>query len=286
VLAVAADEMGNVFVTGREIGEDSFIGKYKDDGTLDWMERFDLEAGRATEARSVSADNLGNAYIAGATFTYPPDPILPLPPDNNVFLAKYDSAGNQVWVRHIEGDTSEGAYGIAVDSLNNAYITGASTGGLLLVSKYDPEGNLVWIDLPFTAWGRAIAIDLLGNVYVTGQVNHSSLGSGDDVFVSKYDPIGSMLWTTDFGSARHDRGAAIALDGLGNVYITGETQRNSGRNDGSSDVFVARLSPVPEPATIVMFVVGSAGLVVFYRKASGGVGDPRRARASRTRGRI
>jgi hypothetical protein len=186
-----------------------------------------------------------------------------IPGDRNVFLAKYDSTGNQLWARHIESVADEWSDGIAVDGFGSAYITGIS-GSRLLVSKYDLDGNHVWTDTSSIGWGRGIDVDVLGNAYVTGQTGFE----GSDVFVTKFDENGSVLWTQEFGSESIDHGIAISLDGLGNVYVTGETFGNmAAPNAGDFDVFVARLSPVPEPTTIVLFAVGLVGVAISCRPA-------------------
>ena len=72
-----------------------------------------------------------------------------------------------------------------------------------------------------------------------------------------------MRWTLQFGTESHDSGAAVALDDLGNVFITGITRGSlGGPHVGSNDVFVAKLV-VPEPGTLVLLIGGGLGLVLL-----------------------
>ena len=72
---------------------------------------------------------------------------------------------------------------------------------------------------------KAITVDRLGNVYVTGQ----SVGSGTsfDYATVKYTPAGEEQWVERFNSANNqsDGAVAIAVDNAGNVYVTGSTAR-------------------------------------------------------------
>ena len=69
---------------------------------------------------------------------------------------------------------------------------------------------------------KAIAVDSSGNVFVTGYATGS--GSGSDYATIKYSGAGVPLWTNRYDVLGHDDKAnAIAVDGTGNVFVTGET---------------------------------------------------------------
>ena len=80
--------------------------------------------------------------------------------------------------------------------------------------------------------GYGIAVDGSGNVYVTGDSDatwngpagqnplHAYSGSYD-IFVLKLDSSGAYQWHTFYGSSSWDYGFGIAVDGSGNVYVTG-----------------------------------------------------------------
>ncbi len=112
--------------------------------------------------------------------------------------------------------------------------------------------------------GCGVAVDDSGNVYVTGEFdatgdfdpgsgvdNHTSNGSAD-VFLSKFDSSGAFGWACSWGGSEHDGGSDVAVDGSGNVYVTGSFSSDavdfdpgSGvdnhTSNGSSDVFLIKL---------------------------------------------
>jgi hypothetical protein len=84
--------------------------------------------------------------------------------------------------------------------------------------------------------GNSIAIDGSGNVYVTGYsetswgspVHDHSTGSNMDIMVLKLDNSGALQWNTFYGSGNTDEGKGIAVDGIGNVYVTGHSNTSWG----------------------------------------------------------
>lgn len=111
--------------------------------------------------------------------------------------------------------------------------------------------------------GNAIAVDGLGNAYLTGRTGSSnfpttsgafdtSWNGSNDVFVTKLNPSGTALvYSTYLGGGDSDEGTGIAIDGSGNAYITGDTRStdfptNSSAFDTSyhdwGDVFVSKLN--------------------------------------------
>ena len=79
--------------------------------------------------------------------------------------------------------------------------------------RYDGADNL----------RNAIAIDRFDKIYVTGR--HYNAGTGYDYITTKYDSSGNKLWEAYYSSTseRTDEAKAVALDDLGNVYVTGQT---------------------------------------------------------------
>ncbi|SVD44970.1 uncharacterized protein METZ01_LOCUS397824, partial [marine metagenome] len=162
---------------------------------------------------------------------------------------------------------------VAVDSSGNVYTTGyfagtvnfgagnvASAGGDdVFVTKFDSSGAHVWT-VTFGGTGNdqgwRVAVDGSGNVYTTGYFEGTvNFGAGDvtsagatDVFVTKLNSAGAHQWTTTFGGTSSDVGYGVAVDGSGNVHVTGHFNGtvNFGAGNvtavGASDVFVTKLN--------------------------------------------
>jgi uncharacterized delta-60 repeat protein len=209
-MAIAVDGSGNVYVTGHSQGSDNDYGfatvKYSTSGKRLWVRRYDGQGKDHYFAKAIAVDGSGNVYITGENATI-----------------KYNTNGKLLWAR------SENAKAIAVDGSGNVYITGGANGDYSTI-KYDTNGTLLWGKTykgpgNRTDYALAIAVDKSGNVYVTGQ----SLGSGSDndydYVTIKYNTNGTLLWTKRYNGPGNgfDSANAIAVDGSGNVYVTGES---------------------------------------------------------------
>lgn len=224
--AIAVDNQGNVYVTGRSwngTDYDYATVKYDTNGNLLWVSRYNGSGRRDDDARALVVDSRGNVYITGVswggTSTY-----------DDYATVKYDANGNQLWVVRYETNRYDGANALAVDNQGNVYVTGQSSGSTTLddylTVKYDANGNLLWIrryDGPSSSWdvATALAVDGQGHVYVTGR----SMGqvTSFDYATVKYDTNGNQLWAVRYDGPRNSRDEAVALavDGQGNVYVTG-----------------------------------------------------------------
>jgi hypothetical protein len=148
------------------------------------------------------------------------------------------------WVRQYESGFSpqfDYPNDIAVDNSGNAYVTGGSWGPDQLPDmatiKYNSAGDTLWVrryNGPGNSWddGRAITLDSLGNVYVTGWT-HSDEQFFNYVTI-KYTASGAEQWVAQY-NAGDDRALDIALDASGNVYVTG-TSSGSGTADDYATV--------------------------------------------------
>lgn len=90
----------------------------------------------------------------------------------------------------------------------------------------------------------SVSADSLGNVFTSGRT-YGSLGGpnagGSDAFVSKYDSSGVLQWIRQLGTADADVSYGVSADGLGSVYISGETDSSlGGPLSGSADAFLGK----------------------------------------------
>src|SRR3990172_4776861 len=145
----------------------------------------------------------------------------------------------QAWVARYNGPDYgvDEAFAIAVDGQGNVYVTGASgysTDMDYATIKYDSNGNQLWA-ARYNGPGNggdgafAIAVDGQGNVYVTGQSWGGA--TNDDYATIKYDTNGNQLWVARYNGPGNsdDEAYRIAVDGQGNVYVTG-TSGGGGTN--------------------------------------------------------
>jgi hypothetical protein len=244
---IATDENGNSYVTGffqgsatfgstvltSSGGRDMFIAKYDAVGKVVWAQK---GGGIGDDnGYGIAVDGSGNSYVTGtfgilglsgingpsATFG---TTTLTRSGSFDIFIAKYDAAGNAVWAKNAGGTSSDQGFDIAIDGSGNPYITGlfqsratfgstiltASGSSDIFIAKYDVAGNAVWAQ---NAGGTSldqgfdIAIDGSGYSYLTGWFEGSATfgsttltSSGSSViFIAKYDAEGNAVWAQKAG---------------------------------------------------------------------------------------
>jgi len=199
----------------------------------EWVARYDGGIRNSEWAYALAVDSSGNVYVTGYS--------RGSSTSNDYATVKYDSDGNQQWVARYNGpgNNHDYAYALAVDSSGNVYVTGQSYGGTnydYATVKYDSNGNQQWVaryngpannkDVAY-----ALAVDSSGNVYITGY----SYGSGtqNDYATIKYDSSGFQQWVSRYNGPGNssDNARALAVDGSGNVYVTGDSYGSGTQRD-------------------------------------------------------
>lgn len=277
---IAIDSSGNAFITGtassgfpvvapiqNRVGgdTDAFIAKINPAGSALVYSTF--LGGRLNDSGSdIAIDASGSAYVTGTT-TSTNFPLLnPIQGSNagsdDAFVTKVNAAGTAlVYSTYLGGINSDSGFGVAVDSLGNAHVTGttfspnfptanafqpARAGGWeAFVTKLNATGNAfvystyvggsIVADLfDFGEDGQAIAVDGDGNAYVTGQTTTVDFptfnarqsfyaGGFTDAWVGKFSPSGSRIFVSYLGSTGSDHGDSVAVDPSGNIFVTGVT---------------------------------------------------------------
>ncbi|MGD9125784.1 MAG: SBBP repeat-containing protein [Planctomycetia bacterium] len=275
--AMTTDETGNLYVSGMMfyILADAFAAKLDSSGTSLWTAsspRLGMDY-----ANDIALDNLNNVCIAAQTQPASDG-------DTDILLIKYDNDGDTLWSKRTGTGEDDTSLGIATDASRNIYVTGKTAGNLsnnnaggadAFVRKYNENGQLLWA----RQWGTTgedegtdIAIDASGNIYLLGTTEGEMAGpnaGGLDVFVRKYDSTGDLAWTKQFGTVGDDTGRRLMVDNLGNIYFTGYTSGNfagPGTHMGENDIFLAKITEVPESSTIVLVLMGLVALVMVRRK--------------------
>jgi len=216
---VAADDVGNSYVTGQYLmtvdfdpgegvdehtafgGPDVFLSKFDAKGDFQWARTWGAMSG--DRGCAVAVDRQGDCYVTGYFETSYGDPTVDFDPGPgveerstngglNVFLSKFDSSGEFQWVVTLlnsQWSRDEGA-DVAADEEGNAYITGLFYGTV----DFDPGPSVA----EYTSQGQ------------------------EDAFLAKYTSDGELLWARTWGGYSEDRGQGVAVDDLGNAYVTGD----------------------------------------------------------------
>jgi hypothetical protein len=283
---VSTDHLGNVYISGSTTGvldgsniggSDAFVAKYSANGNHLWTRQ--LGSTELDFNTLVSADGLGNVYLAGRTNGSLGGPNEP--GDLDAWLAKYTAEGNLEWTRQFGTTKLDTAYGVSADGLGNVYFTGTTRGSLdgpsvgesdAYLAKYDQAGNLLWVrqlgsSSPDHSWD--VSADALGNAYIVGHTGDSAGGHNANAFAAMYNAAGNLQWVYQFGTNTNDAATGVSADAHGNVYIVGTTSGNlGGTNAGDADVFLAKLlgglagdssagkfhPALPEPSAIALLI--------------------------------
>lgn len=263
--AMATDPAKNVIVTGRTHSSlagalsgtyDMFVAKYDASGNRQWMVQRGTSAQESGEG--VVTDSAGNVYVTGYTGG---------DLDGNtsaggwdIFLMKFDAAGNWKWTVQDGTGQDDDSHAIAMDPAGNIYITGYVRGDFhgntrigssdIFISKYNQAGTRLWTVLFGSSAvdeGFGIACDKANNVYVTGYVQESVegnqwMGTGDNI-LAKYNSDGQRQWLTQWGTVNADTGHAVTCDPVGSVYVGGYSNGELyGPKNGGRDIFLAKYS--------------------------------------------
>jgi hypothetical protein len=195
---------------------------------------------------AIVVDTTGSVYVTGTTQSSDFPTRNSLQASNHggadAFVAKLNAAGTAlIYSTYLGGsgddradisDNDQGLSSLAVDETGNAYITGTTRS----------------LDFP------------IRNAYQT--TNHGS----PDAFVAKVNSTGSALvYSTYVGGSGEDFGFRIALDSIGNAFVTGRTTSSNfptqhalqSSNRGGSDAFVAKLSPTGSALVYSTYLGGS-----------------------------
>ena len=161
--------------------------------------------------------------------------------------------------QQLGSSSDDRGYGVTVDSSNNLYVTGWTSGGLdgntssgnpdLFLVKYNSSGVKQWTQQLGTSAndrGYGVTVDSSNNIHVTGWTNGGLDGNtnsgGRDLFLVKYYDNGTKQWTQQLGTSSDDSGYGVTVDSSNNLYVTGYTAGglDGNTNSGGNDLFLVK----------------------------------------------
>jgi len=255
-LAMAVDSAGNIIVVGYQnltgnTNDDFYTVKFKADGSgLAWTPQVLDYAGATDQATAVTIDSANDILVTGFVTTGGKRDIL---------TVKYSgTTGDEIWraVYNGSADGHEIPVAIKVDDRDNVYVAGYTQNSAAnddyLVIKYaksgaNLDGSPIWevqYDGPGHGADRITGLAVgAGSVAVTGHSWNGAdavNGTDFDIATLKYSDTGALVWLkrTSSPGKQPDWGKAIAINGTGNVIMTGYLTTQIGQ-DIQKDVYTA-----------------------------------------------
>lgn len=337
--SLAVDGTGNAFVTGLtsssnfhvspnalkgNIGGvfDAFVTKLNPTASATIYSTY-LGGGGAETGFAISVDGNGSAYVAGSTSStdFPATAgayqrtFGGSTGRSDAFVAKLNNTGTALtYATYLGGAAADTAYGLAVDTTGNAYVTGETgfvTGGTnfpvtpgalqtnfgggepatdAFVTKFNASGSALVYSTFFggngTDRGAALALNAAGNAYVTGLTASANLiaaggglgvyGGNVDAFVTGLNAAGAALtYFSYLGGGSNDDGAAIALSNTGEIYVTGTT--DSVAFPVTPGTLRARTARAPE---VFVTRIGASGATAVVSVSAASFNGPQLAQES------
>jgi len=259
--SISIDDSNNAYTTGYFTGtatfgtfsvtasgvSDVFVAKTNSSGVYQWVAKGG--DGGSDRGLAITTDANGNSYVTGYYYgtaifgTYSITSVGL----QDVFVVKYDNAGNVQWAVSAGGSQSDIGNAIALDHTGNIVITGQFAGtsvfgtytltstnnsiNVFTAKLNAATGTFIWAESgtgPHTDRGLGVACDPSGNIYVTGQytdtitfTNPHYSPVNNAVFIVKYNSSGIEQWVTTLGGGTSNISNAIAVDNSSNIYVTG-----------------------------------------------------------------
>ncbi|MBX3054382.1 MAG: SBBP repeat-containing protein [Caldilineaceae bacterium] len=278
---IFVDTIGSIYLTGYFYGTidldpglpkynvtsagdyDIFVTKLTTDGIFEWGKS--IGGPKIDEGTSITLDSTGNILITGRfheSVDFDPDAAstpLTSAGESDIFVLKLNNNGAYVWASAIGGKSTDEGFGIAVDLLQNVFITGhiqdkvdvtLQSGVITLVctgndaiflAKLNSSGSILWANKmdgetadSGNGVGLNLTLDAAGNTYTTGYFegsvdfdsgasvyNLSSLGSYD-IFITAFDTDGAFVWAQSIGGSGQNQGTDIIIEYPNTIFVSGQ----------------------------------------------------------------
>lgn len=237
---VAVDASNNIYVCGYFfVGgqRDAATVKYDKNGVRIWAKFYDGPGKETDFGNAIAVMPSGTVYVGGDTER--------AMVNRDYLTIKYNKNGGKLWAKTYNGpgQGDDGVFGLAVDALGNACVTGwvsvSSSNTDFATIKYGPSGRVLWTKTydmnGDNDTGRAVVLDRAGNAYVAGDGRNSR--ANHDIVTLKYDRAGNLVWTGiyDGPGASEDAPNALVMNAAGALYVAGTS---AGIGTGSDIVVI------------------------------------------------
>jgi hypothetical protein len=236
---------------------DIFIAKYHSNGTLDWVS---ANGGESSD-KGYSITGTTNGCLVTGTYngkttemarfgkTEPYKKIYGYKTtsySSDIFVAKFNSTGDVIWVKSAGSEITETATGISATSDGGAYVTGYVT-------------------------GDQSSIFTFGSKQITGK---NAASKSEDVFIAKYDSSGEVEWVSSEGGDKSDFSYGIATTKDDGAVITGAY---IGSKESSTVKFGNKIIPgmgsTADKTDIFVVKYDKSGNIVWISTAGGAMAD-------------
>ncbi|MEP7171791.1 MAG: hypothetical protein ABI855_20625, partial [Bacteroidota bacterium] len=285
---IASDGFNNTYTTGYFTSvltmdnfslssagfQDIFLIKTNSNGYISWLKR----AGgiNIDKALAINSDINGNILITGLFYgTAEFDgQFITSSGQQDIFIAKYDSAGTLQWVKRAGGASADAGNAVTFDNSGNVIVTGEFSGSCtfgtttltsfngtldVFTAKYDSNGNFLWVkkgSAKYTDRGTDVSADSIGNIYVSGMFSDTITFDAQHtnsmynaMFLIKYDAAGIEQWFRWIGSGStnkmggmslHDNDINLTGNFTGNLYFFGNGPMQTLTGIHTNNIFIAR----------------------------------------------
>lgn len=284
--------------TATSLGQtDVYLAKYGPAGQLVWAKTFGSTTDDA--ANGVAVDTAGNIAITGGTagaIDFGGGPRSGGLFGGNGFVASFTPDGVHRWSFEFGDQGPNSGLSVAFDASGDLVVGGlfsgtvdfdpgpgvtSRLGGVTgFVAKYSGLGDIVWVDAGFGTGVTGLDVGPGGEVAAAGQFRFAGdfdPGPGvtdltpasiiGDAFVVKLDPAGALVWARGFGAFFSDNASDVAVDGGGNLLVTGSFQNTVDFDPGPGtvqrtaqgfgDLFMLKLTPTGDVTWVT--TVGGPG---------------------------
>lgn len=256
--AIGLDDQNNVYSTGFFWGTsdfdpgpavfnlqatgfgDGFILKLNTNGQ--YINSGRMGGNNLVRCTSLKVDKQSNLYVTGyfdGEDDFDPGPAVSLLScpigEEDIFIAKYNSNFQLVWVKQIGGPSFQKGFAIETDETGNVYATGNFQG----TADFDPGPGLY-------------------NLTANGI---------PDIFVLKLTNDGNFIWVAQMDGVFYESGYSIKVDKANEILITGTfdgtTDFDPGAevftltSAGQSEIFMQKLKQCANPVITNMLSVNS-----------------------------